>query len=137
MARSIKKGPFVDAHVAKKIDIKSAYPDKSIEKLTRTFKLDRTAKGSVSVTDDFRFSKAGIFETAITTRSSVTVLANQDIILEKNGTKALLKLNSFGKPFELSQTIIEEDAPAYTRIGIRLKEKTSDGKIEVVYCPQE
>jgi hypothetical protein len=57
--------------------------------------------------------------------------------LEKNGTKALLKLNSFGKPFELSQTIIEEDAPAYTRIGIRLKEKTSDGKIEVVYCPQE
>ncbi len=128
---------FSDSEDVYKIDIKSAYPEKSLEKLTRTFKLDRTAKGKVSVTDDFRFTKEGTFETAITTRSAITVLANQDILLEKNGTKALVKMNTFGKPFELSQTIIEEDSPAYTRIGIRLKEKTSDGRIEVVYCPQE
>ena len=136
-AAKVLQTSFSDSEDVYKIDIKSAYPDKSIEKLTRTFILDRTAKGSVSATDEFRLSQEGIFETAITTRSAITVQANHDILLEQNGTKALVKINTFGKPFELSQTIIEEDAPAYTRIGIRLKEKTSDGKIEVIYCPQE
>lgn len=135
-AAKVLQTRFSDTEDVYKIDIKSAYQDKSIEKLTRTFKLDRTAKGKVSVTDEFRLSNAGIFETAITTRSSITVLANQDILLEKNGIKALVKINTFGKPFELSQTIIEEDSPAYIRIGIRLKEKTSDGRIEVAYFPQ-
>lgn len=128
---------FSDSEDVYKIDIQSAYPEKSIKELTRTFMLDRARKGKVSVTDEFRFNKKMTFETAITTRSSITVLANQDIVLEKNGIRALVKINTFGKPFELSRTIIEEDSPAYTRIGIRLKEIISDGKIEVVYYPQD
>lgn len=130
----VLKTDFTNDKDVFKVDFTSAYPSEKLKKLIRTFELDRTGKGQVTVTDEFKLKKKAEFETSITTRSTVTILDNNNLILERNGVRAKVEIDA-SAPVEITQTTIEEDAPAYTRIGIKLINKSKDGVIAIKYSP--
>ncbi|MCD8029919.1 MAG: heparinase II/III family protein [Bacteroides sp.] len=104
------------------IDYTSAYPDPELKKLVRTFTYDRTGKGCFIVEDTFDRTSPGDFETAITTRAGWQQTDAQNLILTSGKEKVKVHIEA-SDAVELHPEVIEENAPAYTRVGIRLKNR--------------
>jgi len=116
------------------IDYTSAYPDPELESLTRSFIYNRTGEGSFIVNDTFRRRTKGTFETAVTTRADWEQTAEQTLELTAGEEKLNIQIEASGE-IEFTSETIEENAPPYTRIGIRLKKETTDGYIRLYMQP--
>lgn len=117
------------------IDYTSAYPVTNLNNLTRTFLYNREGEGSFTISDEFKAEAPISFETALTTRADWKILDDKRIQLIAGSEKMIVAIEASGK-LEFFSEIIEENAPPYTRIGIKLKKKTSNGYIRLLMSPQ-
>lgn len=117
------------------IDYTCAYSTPKLDKLIRTFVYDRTKNGTFTVGDEFIANSPIRFETAVTTQASWKILDNSHLLLSSGKEQMEVKIESSGK-VEFTSEQIEVNSPLYTRIGIRLKEKTSTGYIKLVMYPK-
>ena len=112
------------------IDYTSAYSTPSLDKLIRTFVYDRQGEGSFTVSDEFTADTPIRFETAITTQADWKVLDDTRLLLTSGTEQMIVNIEASGKVAFTSETI-EVNAPAYTRIGIALKEQAAKGYIRL------
>ena len=115
------------------MDITSAYKVPSLKRLIRTFTYDRTSNGCMIVKDDFAFSSAGRFETALITR--YPWIQTSDNTIEIIGKKERLKVTitaSKGKLL-ISDEVIDEGPAPYTRIAVRLSGAALTGFVSMEF----
>ena len=116
------------------IDISSAYDVPELMFLTRTFAYDRSKNGEVTVFDRFGFKEPCSFETAITTNCKWEKINDNTLrITGKNETVYVKIIPSNNEEVEINSEVIEVNAPPYTRIGIKFKNKVLKGEIKLVY----
>lgn len=118
-----------------RIDCTPAYPVEELSRLTRTFTYDRSGAGSFTVDDEFTATAPVRFETALTTAAAWKVTDGKHIELTCGDEQMIVTIDASG-PVEFTSEIIEVNAPAYTRIGISLKNKTKQGYIRQTMCPK-
>lgn len=114
-----------------KIDMLSAYRLPELSQLTRTFVYDRKNNTFV-VTDILKSNEEVSFECAITTRANWKKISPNTLLLNKGGEKVYVQI-SCSVPFKIKDEVIEENAPAYTRIGIVCTDKVRSLKLTVQY----
>ena len=111
------------------MDIAAAYDVPELKKLVRTFVFDRRG-GSLSICDEFAFDRPAAFEVALTTRAGWKQVAPDRIELTANGERVMAEISAPGE-VEITSETIDEDCPPFTRIGVKLKNPMSSGKIVV------
>ena len=70
------------------------------------------------------------FETAITTQANWKIIDDTHLLLTTGTEQMTVTIEASGKVAFTSETI-EVNSPAYTRIGISLKEQSKDGYIRL------
>ena len=115
------------------LDIGSAYSVPSLKKLERTMSYSRTGKGSVTVSDDFEYSRPETFETAISTRAKLKKTSANTLLLTMGKEKLLVSFSSPGNKLSIRSEEITEGGKPYTRIGISTEKPVSSGQI-VICC---
>lgn len=116
------------------IDISSAYDVPDLQILTRTFAYDRNRKGEISITDRFVLENPAAFETALTTRCNWEQIGKNLLhIFGKDEEMYVRIIHPKGTEVEIVSETIEVNAPPYSRIGIRLRNKLSQGELKVVF----
>lgn len=126
---------FTDAKDVFRIDYTSAYPVTELSRLIRTFNYDRSGAGNFTVNDEFTAKSPLRFETALTTAAAWKVVDGKHIELTYGDEQMIVTIDASG-PVEFTSEIIEVNAPAYTRIGIALKNKAEKGYIRQTMCPK-
>ena len=126
----VLKKEFTDVKDLLCIDYTSAYSTPSLDKLVRTFVYDRQGKGSFTVGDEFTANAPIRFETAITTQANWKIIDDTHLLLTTGTEQMTVTIEASGKVAFTSETI-EVNSPAYTRIGISLKEQSKDGYIRL------
>lgn len=126
---------FTDTKDVFRIDYTSAYPVSQLSRLIRTFNYDRSGAGSFTVNDEFTATSPVRFETALTTAAAWKVVDGKHIELTCGDEQMIVTIDASG-PVEFTSEIIEVNAPAYTRIGIALKNKAEKGYIRQTMCPK-
>lgn len=126
---------FTDAKDVFRIDYTSAYAVPELSRLIRTFDYDRAGAGSFMVNDEFTATSSVRFETALTTAAAWKVVDGKHIELTCGDEQMIVTIDASG-PVEFTSEIIEVNAPAYTRIGIALKNKAEKGYIRQTMCPK-
>ena len=126
----VLKKEFTNEKDVFSIDYTSAYSTPNLNKLIRTFVYDRQGEGSFTVDDEFTAKAPVRFETAITTRANWKVLDDTHLILTTDTEQMIVNIEASGKVSFTSEAI-EVNSPAYTRIGIALKEQSKDGYIRL------
>ena len=128
----VQKKEFTSKKDVFSIDYTSAYSTPNLNKLTRTFVYDRRNEGCFIVSDEFTAKSPIRFETAITTRANWKLLDDTHLLLTADtGEQMTITIEASGKVIFTSE-MIEVNAPAYTRIGIALKELSEEGYIRLV-----
>jgi hypothetical protein len=129
----VLRSHFTDSKDELVMDLKSAYPVPSLTLLERRFGYDRSKQGQLEVEDRFAFSQPENFETALITRAVITPSSPGKWILDNKGEKVVLSVDCDGQPYEMISEEIGEGGVPYTRMAVRLKEKSSKGKITLTY----
>ena len=124
---------FTDTKDVFRIDYTSAYPVAELNELVRTFNYDRTGTGRFSINDEFTAKAPIHFETALTTAASWKIVDGKHIELTSGNERMIVTVEASG-PVEFTSEVIEINAPAYTRIGISLKNKSSKGFVRQTMC---
>lgn len=112
------------------IDYTSAYSTPNLNKLIRTFVYDRQGEGYFMVGDEFTAKAPIRFETAITTRTDWKILDDTHLLLTTGSEQMIVAIDASGKVAFTSE-VIEVNSPAYTRIGIVLKDQSKEGYIRL------
>ena len=115
----VTKTSFTEDRDEWDVDLSSAYDISQLKAVIRRFVFNRK-QASFSVTDSFAFDSRQVFETAITTRSSIRIIDNHHIELERAGEKLILSIRSNAKKLSITTEEIAEGGVPYTRIAIRL-----------------
>lgn len=108
----------------------SAYPVDELKQYIRSFEYDRTGEGSLLIEDKFVAHAPISFETALTTRAVWKKLDNHTIELRTGSEVVQVTVTASDKVIFTSE-VIEINAPAYTRIGIKLNGKAANGYIRL------
>lgn len=120
-------------------DLTAAYDVPSLSKLTRTCIYNRTGYGSLTVVDEFAFSQAETFETALMTFGRCEQPSPRVLLITDGAEAVRVDISAPDNiPVEVRTEAIGEDLTARrtaTRIGLRLKEAVRDGKVTVVITP--
>lgn len=121
-----------------KLDIRSAYPVPSLEKLERTFTFTRGAKPSLEVSDAVKFSTPETFETALITWGKVTESSPNTLEIADGHGRVRVTIDTQGRPFKWSSQLIDEDVEAKRKpyhLGIELADKISEGVVTLKIEP--
>jgi hypothetical protein len=125
----VLKTNFTDAQDEIAIDLQSAYDVPELKKLVRSMTYSRTGAGTVTIRDSVSFSKPQTFEVAIQTLGSFRRVDERIIEIEFDGKKLRAEVQT-PDGFQIAEERIEElSAPAFTRIGIKLKKPILDGEV--------
>jgi len=116
------------------MDIASAYPAPSLEKLIRKFTYERMGAGALIVQDTFQFKGQQAFELALITRVRWKQIAPDQIEFEGNRAKMVATIRT-PNGFSIKSETIEDNAPAFTRIGIVLP-PSEQGVVTITFNPQ-
>ncbi len=130
---SLVKKEFTESSDFYQIEYACAYRIPELKKLTRIFNYNREEESSFRVEDSFESLAVCKFETAITTRAQWKI-ENNTIELTSGKEKLQIWVEASG-PVSYTHETIAENAPAYTRLGIELKEKTQTGYIRLTMKP--
>lgn len=115
------------------IDLTPAYQVSSLKNLTRTMTYSRKDSGKVGIKDEVTFSEPSAFELALTTRWEVTLTDPTTLEFTLDGRKLIAEITT-PDGFDLTKTRIEEmGAPAFTRIGIKLRKPVTDASVGMVF----
>ena len=128
----VLKTDFTEARDEIIMDIASAYEAPELKKLVRTFIFDRRA-GSLTVQDDFEFSRDSAFELALTTRANWKQIAANQIELTAGSERIIAEIQA-PCGIDVTSEIIAEDCLPFTRLGLKLKQPLTSGKVVVTFC---
>jgi len=120
------------------MDLRSAYPVPELESLQRTFVYRREGENSLTVTDNFAFSSAQTFGSALITYGQWKQLSPRELLISQNQDAVKVDIDTGGAPFEISQEEIKEenhDKTHPTRIGINLTGPQAKGRVVLTITP--
>lgn len=137
-AAKVLKTEFTDASDTIVLDLRQAYAVKELEKLQRTFVFSREGAGSLTVTDEVRFSSPQSFGTALITFSDWKQA--DDSRLEVGGDRDAVdvEIKARGAGFKVVAEKIEEDIPGGrvpTRLGIELVDAVREAVMTLTIRP--
>jgi hypothetical protein len=116
------------------LDLAAAYKVPSLRKLVRTFTFSRKGAGALAVSDEFAFSKPESFELTLPTHGKWCRTGPATLEFTR-GTETLLARIVAPGELEFTDERIEENAPAFTRLGIKLKSPVRSGVVTVTFTP--
>jgi hypothetical protein len=137
-AAKVLETEFTDVSDAIALDITAAYAVEPLESLRRTFVFSRAGQGSLSVSDEVRFSSPQTFGTALVTFSPWRKTAPDRLVIGDGAGAVEVRINTDGAAFEVHETKIEEDLSGHdlpTRLGIDLAEPVSIATITLTISP--
>jgi len=114
---------FTDASDRFVIDLTSAYAVPGLERVQRTFTLDRTGATALTVIDEINLSRPVHIETALITLGSFEQICGNLLRVSWNEGAVIVKIDTGGEPFSLVDEVIEETLSMEwkaRRIGIKL-----------------
>jgi hypothetical protein len=115
------------------IDMTPAYQVSALKKLTRTMTYSRKGSGKVGIRDEVAFSKPSAFELGLATRWEVTQTDPKTLEFSLDDRKLIAEVTT-PDGFDLTRIRIEEmGAPAFTRIGIKLRKPVTDASVGMVF----
>jgi len=124
---------FTDREDQFVMDISSAYPVPSLNKLIRTFTYNRDDLGTLTVKDDFGFKTSQSFELALITRVHWKQIAPDQIEFDGQTQKMIATIKT-KSGFTIKSENIEENAPVFTRIGLMLPASEA-GTVTIIFTP--
>jgi hypothetical protein len=123
---------FTAASDVFKLDLRSAYPVPSLEKLERTFTFRRGAKPSLEVRDAVKLSAPDSFETALITWGQTKAAGPNALEIADGASRVRVTIDTQGHPFKLRQELIDEDVDTKRKpyhVGITLNDKISEAVV--------
>ena len=117
------------------LDIESAYKVPELKKLERMMSYIRSGNGSVTIADDFAYSKPEAFETAIITRAKWEKTSVNTLLLSMGKEKLEVTFSSPSNKLSIRSEEITEGGKPYSRIGIYMEEPVGSGQISITYKP--
>ncbi len=129
---------FTDAADTCTMDLKDAYSIPALTKLQRRFEYRRTGEGEFSVSDDFAFTSAQRFGTALITYGQWQQQPDGSLLIHRNGEAIRVTLDAGGASMRISSEVIQENngrKEKPTRIGIDLAEPAASGQITLTFVP--
>ena len=115
------------------LDLRGAYPVPTLERLIRTLTFPRADDMGPSIEDHVVFAKPSSFEIALTTRWQFKQVGPSLIEFSNSGRTVVAEIDT-PDGFELTRTEIEElGAPAFTRIGLKLRKPVTDARVRVTF----
>jgi hypothetical protein len=117
------------------LDLTSAYPVPGLKTLIRHFTYDRTGSGVLLVRDEFAFAEPATFEVALCTHYTWRQTGPRSFEFTNAGERLLAEVLAPAGEIEVTPTQIEENAPKYTRIGLRLAQPVAAGELTMRFSP--
>jgi hypothetical protein len=134
----VLQAQFSDREDSLKLDLRSAYPAKSLQKLERTFVFRRGNSPSLLVTDDIAFETPGNFETALVTWGDWRRDGADALVITDGGKSLRVEIVTGGVPFEVRAEILDEDVRTPKkplRLGIAFKKPVAAGQVTLRISP--
>ena len=116
------------------LDLTSAYAVPGLKKMTRAFEFSRAGAGALEVRDEFAFAEAASFETSLTTHGTWKRTGERTLEFTHRGATVVLHVESPGA-FDLTEQRVAENAPAFTRVALRLREPLRAGTVILRFTP--
>ena len=120
------------------LDIRSAYPVKSLSKLQRTFLFSRKGSGSLTVTDEVELTTPQSFGTALITFSPWKGLGPGQLLVGEGNEAVRVAITTDGSAYKLQPEPIHEELPhglVPTRLGVDLEEPVRKARITLTITP--
>lgn len=115
-----------------RLDIRSAYDCKELQRLERTFVYSRAGKGSLTISDVVEYSTPHSYGTALITLGKFEQTSSNTLAISSDGETVDVTIDTDGLPFDIKAEEIKENAPVHpTRIGINLREPVASAVITV------
>jgi hypothetical protein len=134
----VLKTLFTDAEDQLALDLRSAYPVPSLEKLERTFTFRRGANPSLTVSDEIAFTQPESFETALITWGKWKQTAEDEIQITDGPSVVRVKIDTGGLPFQITSHQLTADVttPRHPeRIALKLKSPLRQGTVTLTITP--
>jgi len=131
---------FTDAQDKLVLDIKAAYDVPQLESLTRTFIYSRRGKGSLTVTDQARFTTPSRFGTALITYGDWRRNKDGSITVTDQGQSLRISIDAAGRAYHVNADKIDSEVRMDhkpLRIGIDLDQPGEDARITIDVTPGE
>lgn len=129
---------FTDQTDTYAMDLRSAYEVPALQALKRTFVYSRAGAGILTVSDDFAFSSAQKFGSALVTYGQWKKLTDRELQISSHEEAVKVVINTGGVPFEITSEVIKEENHGKTqptRIGVNLTSPQSQGKVVFTITP--
>ncbi len=122
-----------------RLDLSTAYDVPELQALTREFVYSRSGDGQLTITDAFRFSGPGEFETALVTYGKVRKADAATLVIAEGGKTVRVSLRAEGGELRVEESPLEADYRAHrkpTRVGIAFAGPATTGSITMAIEPR-
>ena len=129
---------FTDAADLWKLDYRSVYAVKNLQKLERTFVFARGATPSLTVADAVKFSAPEKFESALVTWGVVKQLDEHTLEITDLGSTVRVAVDTQGRSYHLNVVKIDEDVHSERKpyhVGIVLDKKIAEAVVTFKITP--
>ena len=129
---------FTEAADTLVLDLRAAYPVKSLKKLVRTFVYSRKGRTGLTVTDDVAFDTPKTFGTALITFSKWRQATPTRLIVGEGPAAVQVDIDAGGNPIEFKAEEIHEDLPGHripTRLGIHFAQPITQATLTLTIAP--
>lgn len=129
---------FTDAEDLLALDIRSAYPVPTLEKLERTFTFRRGGQPSLTVSDEVAFSRPESFETALITWGDWKQVAGDELQITDGPAVVRVKIDTGGLPFQIESRTLEANVttPRHARrIAVKLQSPLRQATVTLTCRP--
>ena len=137
-AANVVATEFADSTDTIILDLRQAYAVKELEHLQRTFVFSRQGAGSLTVTDEVRFSSPQAFGTALITFSDWKQAGDGRLVVGEGKDAVDVEITASGAKFQVAAEEIHEDLSGGripTRLGIDLLEPIREAVVTLTIRP--
>ena len=135
-AARVLQAEFTDERDTFALDLRAAYREPTLQVLKRTFVYERGGAGELVVRDDFAFSSPQAFELSLITLGQWRQEGKNTWEFTVGNERVRATLEAPGE-VEVIQEKIEENGPAFTRLGLKLKKPVKSGTMRLSFRPVE
>ncbi|MFV2067125.1 MAG: hypothetical protein ACC645_09115 [Pirellulales bacterium] len=137
-AAKVVRTQFTDASDTIVLDLRDAYDVEELKQLLRTFVYSREEAGSLTVSDEVRFSEPCTFETALVTFSKWRQTGPNRLVVGEGEQAVEVMIDAEGLDVKVEPVKIEEDLRSGkipTRLGLELVKPTDHARITLTIKP--
>ncbi len=131
---------FADASDTIVLDLRAAYDVKELQQLLRTFVYSREQSGSLTVSDEVRFSEPRTFGTALVTFSKWRQAGPNRLVVGQGQQAVEVTIDAGGLDVKVEPMKIEEDLKGGrtpTRLGLELVKPIAHARITLTIRPAQ